>query len=63
MPNVKYAQIAWITEDVIENAKEIGLALSKRQADSLLRRNEMEIMDVMVQAGWTYIESLLPAPR
>ena len=60
MPNPKYAEVFWIADDVVQNAKELGLTLTKQQARSLLRANEMKIIDAMVEGGWECIERMLP---
>lgn len=59
MATAKYAGVSWVPKDLIENAREMGLHLTKKQAQALLLDKEMQIIDVMVQAGWNYIEGVL----
>lgn len=60
MPKKKYAEIAWIAQDIIENAKENGIRITKRKAELFLEKYEMKIIDAMVNGGWAYMETTLP---
>lgn len=59
MPQKKYAEICWTASDVIENAKENGMRITKREAEAFLEEQEMNIVDAMVQGGWAYMETML----
>jgi hypothetical protein len=56
-----YATVSWIPEDVIENARELGLEVKKREATLLLRRAERRIAAAMVETGWSVILEELDA--
>ncbi len=59
MAKRKYAVVAWLPEDVIENAKETGTGMTEAEAARLLDAEEMRIIDAMVAAGWSAIENAL----
>jgi hypothetical protein len=60
MPQKKYAEIGWIAQDIIDNAKENGIRITKRKAKLFLEQYEMKIIDAMVNGGWAYMEIELP---
>lgn len=60
MPQKKYAGIGWIAQDIVENAKENGISLTRHQAKLFLEKYEMRIINSMAEAGWTYMETVLP---
>lgn len=59
MTTVTYAETSWCADDVLEAAKEMGLSLSRRAAESLLRNGEKRITEAMIAAGWLAIDDLL----
>jgi hypothetical protein len=59
MPKRKYAVVAWLPEDVVENAEEMGTGMTEAEAARLLEAEEMRIIDAMVAAGWSAIENAL----
>ncbi len=58
-----YATVSWSVDDVIENAREVGIRIHKERAKKLLRRRERYIEDAMVEAGWEVIELALRSRR
>lgn len=60
MPPKKYAEIGWIVQDIVDNAKENGIRITKRKAERFLEEYEMNIIDAMVNGGWAYMEIMLP---
>lgn len=59
MAKRKYAVVCWLPEDVVENAREMGTETTDAEAAQLLEAEEMRIIDAMVAAGWSAIESAL----
>ena len=59
MPQKKYAEIGWIAQDVVENARENGMRITKREAEVFLEEHEMKIIKAMVNGGWAYMEIML----
>jgi len=54
-----FATVEWTVEDVLINAKQLGIPLSRKTAHRLLSDREEKITDVMVEAGWSLIEEAL----
>jgi hypothetical protein len=59
MPNDRYAATEWTVDDVMQNAQQYEIEVTKRQAQRVLQSEESHIMDAMVQAGWNVIEEAL----
>ncbi len=59
MSDIKYAEVAWRTSDVIDFAKEKGIEMTEWQADAFLMNNQNQIASDMIERGWVSIETLL----
>ncbi len=59
MEDRNYAKIEWAIDDVVENAKELEIQITKDTARKVLATKERRIMDAMVVAGWQVIEDAL----
>ena len=57
-----YATVCWTADDVIQNAHELDMVISRAKAEEILVSQEIKIMDAMVESGWQVIEeALLPS--
>lgn len=51
----KFADVSWTTEDVIQEAEEMGITLTEEQAKAFLARHERRLQEVQVERGWAAI--------
>jgi len=54
-----YAEVKWVTPDVVQAAKDEGFEMTEAQAHGFLLKYEDDIRDRMTERGWDVIRHFM----